>query len=96
MQCSEFREIACIFLDDELTIETNHDVILHVETCADCRRELAARHKLRLKLRAAITHAPEVQMSDEFIESLRAQLRARTWRGKLFGGFTRNRTYRIK
>lgn len=91
MQCHEFREIACAFLDDELLIETNHDVIRHTEMCAGCRRELAAQRSLRLKLRAAIKRAPEVQMSDEFVESLRAQLQAHTsWRGKLFGCFTRN------
>lgn len=90
MQCSEFREIACAFLDDELTVETNHDVIRHAETCANCRRELAARRKLRLKLREAVANALELQMSDEFIKSLRGQLETRTWCGKLFGRLTRN------
>lgn len=90
MRCREFREIVCVFLDDELLVETNHEVINHAETCANCRRELAARQALRLKLRAAIADAPETQMSDKFVESLRAQLRARTWRGRLLGGFSRN------
>ena len=71
---------SCVFLDDELLVETNYQIISHAETCANCRRELAARQALRLKQRAAIADAPETQMSDEFVKSLRAQLRARTWR----------------
>jgi len=31
MLCRDFREIACSFLDDELLVETNHDVIKHAE-----------------------------------------------------------------
>jgi len=86
MQCCEFREVACSFLDDELLVETNHEVIRHLETCADCRRELTARQELRLKLRAAVAHAPEVIMSKEFAERLRTHLRARArWR-RFFGG----------
>lgn len=87
MQCREFREIACSFLDDELLVETNHEVIRHLETCASCRRELTARRELRHKLRAAITRAPEVRMSDEFVNRLRTQLHGQTRRGRLFGGF---------
>ena len=90
MHCREFREIACIFLDDELTVETNHEVISHFEKCANCHHEVAARRDFRLKLHHAIANSPEVQMSDEFVKTLHAQLRARTWKGKLFGSFTQN------
>ncbi|MDQ3685474.1 MAG: zf-HC2 domain-containing protein [Acidobacteriota bacterium] len=72
MQCRELREIACSFLDDELLVETNHAVISHLETCAGCRREVVARRELRVKLRAAIKNAPEMQMRPQFIARLRA------------------------
>ncbi len=75
MLCRDFREIADSYLSDELLVETNHDVIRHLETCSDCRRELAARRELRGQLREGFQHAPHLQMSDEFAARLKAQLR---------------------
>jgi hypothetical protein len=73
--CRDFREIADSYLSDELLVETNHDVIRHLEMCADCRRELAARRELRSKLREGFQNAPDLQMSDEFADRLKAQVR---------------------
>lgn len=91
MQCEHFREIACFFLDDALLVETNHEVIRHLETCAGCRYELAARRDIRIKLRAGVASAQELQMTDEFAARLRTQLQARTRRRKFFGSLLRNR-----
>ena len=77
MQCQEFREIADSYLGNELIVETNHAVISHLEHCAACRRELAARRALRTRLREAFINAPENQMRPEFAESLHAQLQTR-------------------
>src|SRR5260370_11484371 len=74
MQCSEFREIADSYLGNELIVETNHEVISHLEHCAECRRELAARRELRSQLREAFIKAPENQMSEEFGQRLSARL----------------------
>lgn len=90
MQCRDFREIACSFLDDELLIETNHEVIRHLDGCRDCRGELDARGDLRVKMRAAVAHAPGLQMSEGFGARLRAQLRTRTRRRRFFDRFTRS------
>jgi len=75
MQCREFREIADSYLGDELIVETNHEVIAHLEQCAGCRRELAARRELRHQLREAFIKSPENQMRPEFAERLSTQLR---------------------
>lgn len=75
MQCRDFREVADSYLGDELLVETNHDVLRHLESCADCRRELAARRDLRYKLRAAFAHDSQRQMSEDFAGRLRGQLR---------------------
>lgn len=75
MQCRDFREVADSYLSDELLVETNHDVITHLETCADCRRELAARRELRTILRASFAKAEELQMPDEFATRLHSELR---------------------
>lgn len=75
MQCHDFREIADSYLSDELLVETNHDVISHLQACADCRRELAARRELRRKLRDGFQRAPDLQISDDFASRLKAELR---------------------
>lgn len=89
MQCRDFREIACSFLDDELLVETNHEVIRHMETCADCRGELTARGAFRVKMRSAIAHAPGLEMTEDFVTRLRAQLRTRTRQRRLSTIFMR-------
>lgn len=76
MQCRDFREVADSYLSDELLVETNHDVIAHLETCGDCRRELAARRELRTGLRASFAKAEQLQMPDEFASRLHSELRA--------------------
>lgn len=75
MQCRDFRELADSYIGDELLVETNHDVLRHLETCAACRRELAARRELRSKLRSGFENAPDLRMGEEFAGRLTAQLR---------------------
>src|SRR5882757_6642886 len=74
MQCREFRDIADSYLGNELIVETNHEVISHLEHCSECRCELAARRELRSQLREAFIKAPENQMSEEFGQRLSARL----------------------
>ncbi len=76
MQCIDFHEIADSYLGDELLIETNHEVIAHLEACPACRRELAARRELRVRLRSAFTNSAALQPTSEFTNRLRAQLRS--------------------
>jgi len=84
MQCRDFRELADSYLSDELLVETNHDVLRHLETCAGCRRELAARRELRSKLRVGFEKAPDLQMSEEFAGRLTTQLRDAGFSGARF------------
>lgn len=76
MQCRDFCEVADSFLGDELLVETNHDVITHLESCTDCRRELAARRELRKTLRASFANADELQIRNDFASRLNSELRA--------------------
>lgn len=75
MQCREFREIADSYLNDELLVETNHGFLKHLESCAECRRELAARREVRTKLRAAVAKSPDLQVRPEFAFQLRNGLK---------------------
>lgn len=76
MQCKEFRERLDSYLKDELLVETNHDVIQHLEACAACRRELAARREIRRQLRRAFAVAPEFQVRSDFAFRLRNEMKA--------------------
>ena len=83
MQCRDFRGVADSFLSDELLVETNLDVIAHLETCADCRRELAARRALRTILRTAFAKADDLQMPQEFASRLQSDLRVAATSGAM-------------
>lgn len=75
MQCDDFREIVDSYLSDQLLIETNHDVIRHLESCGECRSELAARRQLRQELKTKFTQASTLQLPEGFSGSLKARLR---------------------
>src|SRR5262245_50607092 len=81
MQCSDFREIADSYLSDELLIETNHDVLRHLESCGECRSELAARRQLRTDLKTQFRQAAELQIPEGFTESLRLRLKEQALHG---------------
>jgi len=75
MQCDDFREVADSYLSDELLIETNHDVIRHLDSCANCRFELASRRQLRHQLRTQFNQAADLRPGHDFEAKLRNQLR---------------------
>lgn len=81
MQCRDFHQIADSYLSNELLVETNHDVLRHLEECASCRRELAARRALRATLRNAFANSTELLPPVGFAERLRTQLRAEALNG---------------
>lgn len=75
MHCKDFREIADSYLSDELLVETNLEVLRHLENCSDCRGQMSARREIRSQLRAALRAAPESQISPAFARQLREELR---------------------
>jgi anti-sigma factor RsiW len=78
MNCRDFREIADSYLSNELLVETNHEVLRHLENCTDCRRELAGRRNLREKLREAVRRAPQSQINPAFASKLTNDLREKS------------------
>lgn len=84
MQCRDFREIADSYLSDELLVETNHEVLRHLESCADCRAEFSARRELKVRLRDAVKNSPQSQMREGFRNQLREHLRVNATQQKLF------------
>lgn len=75
MKCQDFHEIIDSYLCDELLTETNHEVLRHLEACANCRGVTQSRRILRAKLKSAVRNSPQFQISDVFCNRLLAQLK---------------------
>jgi anti-sigma factor RsiW len=75
MQCRDVRGLADSFLSEQLLVETNHELLRHLETCPDCRADIAARRALRDGLRVAFSKAEDLQPRPEFATELLATLR---------------------
>ena len=63
------------YLSDELLIETNHDVLRHLESCADCRAYTAACRDLRKQLRGAVRGMAETDLNNAFVSRLTTELK---------------------
>ena len=88
MDCQEFRRLIDSYLNDELLVETNHDVLRHLETCRDCREQLGLRRELRGRLRNALRTQPNVQISNAFSARLKTYLEKSALQPSVWGKFT--------
>ena len=75
MKCLDFRELIDSYLCDELLTETNHEVLRHLEECANCRGVIENRRILRSKIKSAVVNSSQFQMRDEFYNSLCVRLK---------------------
>ena len=75
MRCQELRPIMDSYLSDELLVETNHEVLRHLENCADCRGDLSDRRDLRIQLREAIRNTSESLINPIFAARVKMNLR---------------------
>ena len=84
MECREVRELAESYLSEELLVETNHQVLRHLDQCPMCRADLAGRQELRSAVRRAFESAGEIQPSDDSRRRVEDRLRSaagrRSWR----------------
>ncbi|MFN0170458.1 MAG: anti-sigma factor family protein [Bryobacteraceae bacterium] len=56
--CERTRKYLDSYISNELTIETNHEVLRHLESCAGCAAEADARVQLRARLKAVVRNQP--------------------------------------
>jgi anti-sigma factor (TIGR02949 family) len=58
--CEKTRRILDSYLSNELTVETNHEVLRHLEGCPACAAEVQTRARVRSRLKSAVqaTAAP--------------------------------------
>jgi hypothetical protein len=76
MQCRDVREMADSFLSEELLIETDHEMLRHLDLCPACSADVATRRALRASLRRAFLDVRDLDPSPEFVAQLRTRLRA--------------------
>ena len=70
--CERYRRYFDAYLDNELLVETNHDVLQHLNSCAECARILEARARTKQLVRDAVT---KEQAPPELAAALRSRLR---------------------
>jgi hypothetical protein len=75
MQCHEVRDLLDSFLGQELLVETNHELMHHLEGCPDCRAELEARRGLRAALQRAFTTTERLQPRPDFAADVLGRVR---------------------
>jgi anti-sigma factor RsiW len=75
MHCRDVRELADSFLSEQLLVETNHELLRHLETCPECRAEIAGRRALRDGLRSAFARAEDLRPRPELTAELLNKLR---------------------
>lgn len=68
------------YISNELLVETNHEMLRHLDNCPTCRGELANRRDLRLRLRKTIRQADENRINPVFETRLSARLRDKALR----------------
>jgi hypothetical protein len=56
--CLKIRRYLDSYISNELLVETNHEVLRHIESCAACAAELEIRARLRARLKEAVTAQP--------------------------------------
>jgi len=52
--CEKAREYLDSYISSELLVETNHEMLQHIERCPACTAEFEARSRLRTRLKAAV------------------------------------------
>src|SRR5260370_33260955 len=62
--CDKTRKYLDSYISNELLVETNHEVLRHIENCPACAAEVEARTELRTRIRVAVNSQsvpPELQ-----------------------------------
>lgn len=63
------------YISDELLVETNHEVLRHLENCLDCRHEMADRRLLKLRFRETLKNSDDARIDPAFVMHVTAGLR---------------------
>src|SRR5215475_7649368 len=70
--CERYRRYFDAYLDNELLVETNQDVLQHLNSCVECARILEGRARTKQLVRDAVT---KEETPPELVGVLRSRLR---------------------
>jgi hypothetical protein len=76
--CERTRKYLDSYISNELLVETNHEVLRHLEHCAACSAEADTRQQLRARVKSAVRTQP---VPSELAALVRERVRAEESRG---------------
>jgi anti-sigma factor RsiW len=83
--CRHIRELMDSYLSGELTVESNHEVLRHLERCDSCPAELARRERTRALLIESFGIVPDAAPVEARIVRALEHEQDRTWRLARYG-----------
>jgi predicted anti-sigma-YlaC factor YlaD len=72
--CERIRRYCDSYLDNELLVETNHEVLRHLAVCPDCTKVLDHRVRLKAAVKRAVRQEHEPAA---LLQSVRSQIHGR-------------------
>jgi anti-sigma factor (TIGR02949 family) len=76
-QCKRVLSYLDSYLSDELLVETNHEVLKHLESCENCARALDERARVRAQLKRVVLSQPAPEsLRDRIKTDIRRERRA--------------------
>lgn len=84
--CRRVRELMDSYISGELTVESNHDLLQHLERCEPCRAELGLRERTRALLLDSFGPGPDAQGIESRITRAIDQHDRKWWRIAQYGG----------
>ncbi|HMG34961.1 MAG TPA: zf-HC2 domain-containing protein [Blastocatellia bacterium] len=86
-QCKRIRSYLDSYLNNELLVETTHEVIKHLESCKDCARVLEERTRIKDQLkRAVLGDSAPLELQARILHDIRRGSRP----GFLFGALNKS------
>ncbi|HKE24932.1 MAG TPA: zf-HC2 domain-containing protein, partial [Bryobacteraceae bacterium] len=52
--CARIRRYLDSYINNELLVETNHEVLRHLETCPACAADVETRTRIKARLKSAV------------------------------------------
>lgn len=77
--CERTRKYIDSYVSNELLVETNHEVLRHIENCSSCSAQVEARTQLRSQLRSAVKSQPVPPELQVHIREQLAQAHSQRW-----------------
>jgi anti-sigma factor RsiW len=88
-ECRTYRDLMDSYISGELTVESNHEVLRHLERCDACRAEIERRERTRALLRESFGAVPDAAaVTARIAQSLDREQRRHSTVGNLvrYGG----------